>query len=57
MLSHTYQHPLLMVLIDTWWNVNKMIYKLLFCRVIVLIDTWWNVNKYNTEDLVYTGVF
>ena len=32
------------VLIDTWWNVNRMIYKLLFCQEIVLIDTWWNVN-------------
>ena len=34
----------LMVLIDTWWNVNfsSSVSTLIVC--IVLIDTWWNVN-------------
>ena len=37
--------PYLGVLIDTWWNVNLIAYKRIFCNVIVLIDTWWNVNS------------
>ena len=32
------------VLIDTWWNVNKLPLKILAFAGIVLIDTWWNVN-------------
>ena len=32
------------VLIDTWWNVNRLIYKKANVEVTVLIDTWWNVN-------------
>ena len=32
------------VLIDTWWNVNKKISKSLKNGTAVLIDTWWNVN-------------
>ena len=32
------------VLIDTWWNVNKSCaYNSSNCAS-VLIDTWWNVN-------------
>ena len=32
------------VLIDTWWNVNK-IKELVITQIKrVLIDTWWNVN-------------
>ena len=35
----------LLVLIDTWWNVN-VDYDGLVLRVEqVLIDTWWNVNE------------
>ena len=32
------------VLIDTWWNVNKMKPAQKLYEDIVLIDTWWNVN-------------
>ena len=32
------------VLIDTWWNVNKLVYTVQCTRDLVLIDTWWNVN-------------
>ena len=34
------------VLIDTWWNVNTVIFSI-YSRICnsVLIDTWWNVNS------------
>ena len=32
------------VLIDTWWNVNKTTPAIFWSLSIVLIDTWWNVN-------------
>ena len=32
------------VLIDTWWNVNRITAKKKRARTYVLIDTWWNVN-------------
>ena len=32
------------VLIDTWWNVNKVRAKVFEEGKPVLIDTWWNVN-------------
>ena len=32
------------VLIDTWWNVNKIHCVGHLVRYSVLIDTWWNVN-------------
>ena len=33
------------VLIDTWWNVNT--FRIVNRDIVskVLIDTWWNVNK------------
>ena len=34
------------VLIDTWWNVNKVRAKVFEEGKPVLIDTWWNVNRY-----------
>ena len=34
----------IIVLIDTWWNVNAVAKNLDFIRHFVLIDTWWNVN-------------
>ena len=37
------------VLIDTWWNVNKQDVTIFVMDEIVLIDTWWNVN-YNPND-------
>ena len=32
------------VLIDTWWNVNPEKWTDVKLSSIVLIDTWWNVN-------------
>ena len=32
------------VLIDTWWNVNKLSTRSISRKFAVLIDTWWNVN-------------
>ena len=32
------------VLIDTWWNVNRVKAKVFEEGKPVLIDTWWNVN-------------
>ena len=34
------------VLIDTWWNVNKILAIKSHKILTVLIDTWWNVNDY-----------
>ena len=34
-----------MVLIDTWWNVNRVITPAITSENVVLIDTWWNVNS------------
>ena len=33
-----------LVLIDTWWNVNNILNLRFQCIKAVLIDTWWNVN-------------
>ena len=33
-----------LVLIDTWWNVNKTLDDIYVLLHWVLIDTWWNVN-------------
>ena len=33
-----------LVLIDTWWNVNHIHWKIQPQEEAVLIDTWWNVN-------------
>ena len=35
---------ILLVLIDTWWNVNEAGKKTNEEIAFVLIDTWWNVN-------------
>ena len=37
------------VLIDTWWNVNKVKAKVFEEGKPVLIDTWWNVNEKNLK--------
>ena len=34
----------MLVLIDTWWNVNEYAKEELRAEISVLIDTWWNVN-------------
>ncbi|EDO58930.1 hypothetical protein CLOL250_00472 [Clostridium sp. L2-50] len=34
----------ILVLIDTWWNVNLMELTGYLMNIRVLIDTWWNVN-------------
>ena len=35
---------IVLVLIDTWWNVNVPTGDADLKRIQVLIDTWWNVN-------------
>ncbi len=35
---------IVLVLIDTWWNVNVRYYTFDVNNPLVLIDTWWNVN-------------
>ena len=35
----------MIVLIDTWWNVNKIFDIRPNTSIVVLIDTWWNVNN------------
>ena len=34
----------IVVLIDTWWNVNMLMVTRTKAVLPVLIDTWWNVN-------------
>ena len=34
----------MLVLIDTWWNVNILTPQSFGEEQLVLIDTWWNVN-------------
>ena len=36
---------IVLVLIDTWWNVNNSIRERYTGGNSVLIDTWWNVNE------------
>ena len=36
---------MILVLIDTWWNVNHCNLPDMLSGMLVLIDTWWNVNK------------
>ena len=35
----------MLVLIDTWWNVNSYVNDTKESPKNVLIDTWWNVNE------------
>ena len=44
------RYPMIPVLIDTWWNVNKEPGCLGSTSSNVLIDTWWNVNS---EDCIH----
>ena len=37
---------IVLVLIDTWWNVNPYTSNENAIGWSVLIDTWWNVNTY-----------
>ena len=39
----------IVVLIDTWWNVNLLNVTLTELPEWVLIDTWWNVNATGTD--------
>ena len=39
---------IVLVLIDTWWNVNVTRLLAGDWENAVLIDTWWNVNTQNT---------
>ena len=47
----------ILVLIDTWWNVNKVKAKVFEEGKPVLIDTWWNVNKQYEHDYGYYSSF
>ena len=38
-------HYSIIVLIDTWWNVNTFEFLAFTSCICVLIDTWWNVNR------------
>ena len=40
------------VLIDTWWNVNYVLYIRHSHTPLVLIDTWWNVNTSSNTKIV-----
>ena len=42
----------LIVLIDTWWNVNYVLYIRHSHTPLVLIDTWWNVNTSSNTKIV-----
>ena len=50
--------PSTTVLIDTWWNVNKIATSTTREILNVLIDTWWNVNmeklraRYNNSNVL-----
>ena len=44
----------MLVLIDTWWNVNKIFLIIMIVFYIVLIDTWWNVNMYDLSNAYFT---
>ena len=45
------------VLIDTWWNVNKLRDTPVLADRIVLIDTWWNVNFFSTNSSIRSSSF
>ena len=51
--STCFKYSFAFVLIDTWWNVNKLRDTPVLADRIVLIDTWWNVNYdvYEIEEL------
>ena len=40
---------IVLVLIDTWWNVNYIQQSKILNPNKVLIDTWWNVNINNYD--------
>ena len=46
---------IVLVLIDTWWNVNILTPQSFGEEQLVLIDTWWNVNK--TLDDIYEVLY
>ena len=43
---------MVIVLIDTWWNVNELQSPTKQPEQLVLIDTWWNVNVLVVVDFV-----
>ena len=50
-------HPsaYILVLIDTWWNVNDDQILINQGAHVVLIDTWWNVNMYDLSNAYFTN--
>ena len=49
--KHSSQSSRILVLIDTWWNVNVTCGKNSPLMETVLIDTWWNVNSNYNQSL------
>ena len=47
----------IIVLIDTWWNVNATGTDSNKNLSAVLIDTWWNVNAEDCHTLILTDTF
>ena len=47
---------IVLVLIDTWWNVNREKDIFINTGTKVLIDTWWNVNVYTRSLVLYLGL-
>ena len=47
----------ILVLIDTWWNVNTNKLGAGVEEVTVLIDTWWNVNQDFVDSLLKISGF
>ena len=48
---------LIIVLIDTWWNVNDRCGDWFRHLLRVLIDTWWNVNTLQSPDAKTDSTF
>ena len=49
--------PSVLVLIDTWWNVNYTTYKRSCYSLLVLIETWWNVNSIFVDTVDWGWLF
>ena len=48
---------IVLVLIDTWWNVNYKTKVTTSKTASVLIDTWWNVNSIFVDTVDWGWLF
>ena len=48
---------IVLVLIDTWWNVNLRVMSTFRDQSLVLIDTWWNVNLFVSPSTLVFSAF